>query len=170
MGQCRMPQTLSCSKLLMMLLTPAHSCHKFSRSLCQLPPLEILHTNKILPHLHLRWGVSGSCCYRNLLPSPGSHCSSRRTDPKQFPQPQWHGTTRDALLNPALLPLVPLQWVQGLHGYPLLLLQALPTLLTIQSLQPHAHHPFPKTCDHQLLEVGFNTQSPSLCKTQRTSV
>lgn len=141
-GQCRMPQTLSCSKLLMMLLTPAHSCHKFSRSLCQLPPLEILHTNKILPHLHLRWGVSGSCCYRNLLPSPGSHCSSRRTDPKQFPQPRWHGTTCGALLNLALLPLVPLQWVYGLHGYPLLLLQALPAEPSISGA-PHSP-PFSK--------------------------
>lgn len=29
-----------CSKLLKALLTPAHSCHKFSRSLCQLPPMK----------------------------------------------------------------------------------------------------------------------------------
>lgn len=83
LGQFRKPQNLPWSKLLKMLLKQCclmmpgqapltHSCPEFVRPLHQLRPLEILHTNKIPTNLHPRWGVSGSCCYRNPLPSPGS--------------------------------------------------------------------------------------------------
>lgn len=92
------------------------SCPEFIRPLFYLRPLEILHTNKILTNLHPRWGVSGSCCYRNPLPSPGSRLQLRneRLEASSDPSPDGTGMSCVAWLvprglNPALLPEVLLQ-------------------------------------------------------------
>lgn len=92
-----------------------HSCPEFIRPLPELQPLEILHTNKILTNLHPRWGVSGSCCYRNPLPSPGSwlQLQKERLEASLVPSPSGIGTSHGVRparhgLNPVLLPEVPL--------------------------------------------------------------
>lgn len=140
-----------------------HSCPEFIRPLCQLWPLEILHTNKILTNLHPRWGVSGSCCYRNPPPSPGSRLllQDERLETSLDPSPDATGTSHGVQpvprgLNVMLLPQVPLQ--QGGHGghhshrtdlsvlpFPRLCISHPPSLKGLLCLPP-----FLKAYDHQV--------------------
>lgn len=144
-----------------------HSCPESIRPLCQLWPLEILHTNKILTNLHPRWGVSGSCCYRNPLPSPGSWLllQAESLEASLEPSPDATGASHGAQpaphgLNPLLLPQVPLQ--QGGHGghhnhqpapgvlsSPRLCMSHPPALKGLLCLPP-----FLKAFNQQLLEPG----------------